>query len=139
MEQEHPDMEFKELYSRYIREEKEESLKMYQEIAPQLTIPVRRTRRWWYASAAAVILILISSTWMLTSDRSPLNARPKYTEAEVRQSLEKTIRALSMCSKTVKEEFSRIEDLTAMTDAIKPARKTPAAGNSKTDSNTTKN
>ncbi|MFA5817516.1 MAG: hypothetical protein WC865_18085 [Bacteroidales bacterium] len=137
MEQEHFDPDFKEIYEWYIREEQEESRKIYDEIAPELTLPVRRIRRWWYPAAAA-LLILVAGTWALTSDKSPFQSKPKYTEAEVRQSLEKTIRALSICSKTVREEFSHIEDLSAMTDAIKPAKRTPAI-DPKSDSNTIKN
>ncbi|TSA32595.1 MAG: hypothetical protein D4R64_15765 [Porphyromonadaceae bacterium] len=137
MEQEHFDPDFKELYDRYIREEQEEARKIYNEIAPELTLPARHIRRWWYPVAAAV-LILTAGTWAVTSDQSPFRSKPKYTEAEVRQSLEKTIRALSIYSKTVREEFSRVEDLTAMTEAIKPGKRTPAI-DPKSDSNTIKN
>jgi hypothetical protein len=139
MEQEHIDPEFKELYDKYIREEKEESLKLYNEIAPQLILPVKRIRRWWYTAAAAVLLLLITGTWALTSNQSPFHPKPKYTETEVRESLEKTIRALSIYSKTVREEFSRVEDLTAMTNAIKPGKKAQDRNNPKIESNTTKN
>ncbi len=139
MEQEHFDPEFKELYDKYIREEKEEALKLYNEIAPQLTLPVKRIRRWWYTAAAAVLLLLITGTWALTSDQSPFRPKPKYTEAEVRESLEKTIRALSIYSKTVRKEFSQVENLTAMTNAIKPAKKALDRTNTKNESNTTNN
>jgi len=128
MEQEHFDPDFQEIYERYIRKEKEENDKVYREIAPELRFPVRRIRHWWYL-AAATVLILIAGTWALTSDLSPFQAKPKYSEAEVRQSLEKTIRALSIYSKTVRKEFSQVEDLAAMTDAIKPSKKIPAANN----------
>jgi len=138
MEQEPFDSDFRDIYNVYIRKEKEESDKIYREIAPALNLPERRIRRWWYPAAAA-ILILIAGTWMLTSDQNPFKPKPKYTQAEIRQSLEKTIRALSIYSKTVRKEFSQVEDLTAMTDALKPAKKLPAAGNLKSDSNTTKN
>jgi hypothetical protein len=138
MEQEHFDPEFQQLYNRYIREEKEESLKIYNEIAPEITLPVRRIRRWFYPAAAA-ILILAAGTWALTSDQSPFKSQPKYSQAEVRESLEKTIRTLSIYSKTVRKEFSKVEDLTAMTDAIKPAKKSSGANNQNPDSNTSKN
>ena len=138
MEQEQFDPEFQEIYDDYIRREKEESDKIYREIAPGLTLPARRIQRRWYAFAATVV-IMLSGTWMLTSVHSPFNSKPKYTQAEIRQSLEHTIHALSTCSKTVREEFSRIEDLTAMTNAIGPSKKGPAGGNQKPDSNTTKN
>jgi len=138
MEQEQFDPDFREIYAGYIRKEREVSDKVYREIAPVLRLPVRRIRRWWYPVAAAV-LILIVGTWMLTSDQSPFRPKPKYTQAEIRQSLEKTIRALSIYSKTVRKEFSQIEELTAMTDALKPVKKIPVAGNQKSDSNTTKN
>ena len=139
MEQEHFDPDFKKLYDQYIREEQEKSQKIYDEIAPEIMLPVRRITRWWYPAAAAVLLILVTGTWAITSDQSPFKAKPKYTQAEVRESLEKTIRALSIYSKTVRKEFSKVEDLTAMTDAIKPTKKIPATGSQKSDSNTTKN
>lgn len=138
MEQEQFDSDFQDIYNEYIRKEREESDKIYCEIAPVMRLPERRIRRWWYPAAAA-ILILIAGTWMLTSDQNPFKPKPKYTQAEIRQSLEKTIRALSIYSKTVRKEFSQVEDLTAMTGALKPAKKLPAAGNLKSDSNTTKN
>ncbi|MCX6225148.1 MAG: hypothetical protein NTV01_10450 [Bacteroidia bacterium] len=138
MKQEHFDPDFQETYNQYIRKEEEDSEKIYREIAAEIKLPVRRIRRWWYP-AAAILLILIAGTWALTSDKSPFHSKPGYTQAEVRESLEKTIRALSIYSKTVRKEFSQVEDLTAMTDAIKPAKKNPAAGNQKSDSNTTKN
>lgn len=138
MEQEHFDPEFKAAYDQYILEEEEEAGKIYAKMAPELKIPVRRIHRWWYPAAAA-LLILVAGTWALTSDQSPFRPKPRYTQVEIRQSLEQTIRALSICSKTVREEFSRIEDLTAMTDAIKPAKKIPSTTSQKTDSNTTKN
>jgi len=93
----------------------------------------------WWITAAAALLLVFAGTWALTSDQSPFRSKTKYTQAEVRKSLEQTIRALSACSKTVREEFSQVEDLTAMTDAIKPAKKVPTVNNSKQDSNTTKN
>ena len=139
MEQEHFDPDFKKLYDQYIREEQEKSQKIYDEIAPEIMLPVRRITRWWYPAAAAVLLILVTGTWAITSDQSPFKAKPKYTQAVVRESLEKTIRALSIYSKTVRKEFSKVEDLTAMTDAIKPTKKIPATGSQKSDSNTTKN
>ena len=138
MEQEHFDPDFQEIYNGYIRQEEEESDKIFREIAPRLTLPARRIQGWWYA-AAAVVLIILSGTWMLTSDHSPFNSKPKYTQAEIRESLGKTIHALSACSKTVRQEFSRIEDITAMTNAIGPSKKGPAGGNQKSDSNTSKN
>jgi hypothetical protein len=139
MEQEHFEPGFQEIYKDYIRKEKEESDRIYREIAPELTLRSGRTGRRWFPAAAAVLLILITGTWALTSDHSPLKSRHKYTKAEVRKSLEKTIHALSACSKTVREEFSRIEDLTAMTSAIKPVKKNTAGGIPKSDSNTIKN
>ena len=139
MEQEHFDPDFKEVYDQYIRKEKEESEKIYREIAQELTLPVRKLRRWWIPSAAAVLLILVAGTWALTSDQSPFRQKPKYTQAEVRESLEKTIRALSIYSKTVRKEFSKVEDLTAMTNAIRPAKKIPSVNNQKSDPNSTKN
>ncbi len=138
MEHEHIDPDFKELYDQYIRAEKAESLKIYEEIASEIELPHKRINRWWYPAAAA-ILILFATTWVITSDHSPFRSKPKYTEAEVRQSLEQTIRALSICSKTVKEEFSRIEDLTAMSAAIKPSKKGASRSNQKQESNSTKN
>ena len=139
MEQEYFDPDFQEIYNDYILKEEEESDRIYREIAPELTIPARRIRRWWYPAAAAVLLILVAGTWALTSDQSPFRQKPKYTQVEIRESLVKTIHALSACSKTVRQEFSRIEDLTAMTNAIGPSKKGPAGGNQKSDSNTTKN
>jgi hypothetical protein len=137
MEQEHIDPEFKELYDKYILGEEEEARILYNEIAPELTLKTKRNHRWWYP-AAAILLILIAGTWALTSDQSPFHPKPKYTQAEIRESLEKTIRALSIYSKTVRKEFSQVEDLTAMTSAIKRTKKIPAPGNQKSDSNTTK-
>jgi hypothetical protein len=139
MEQEQFDPEFQEFYKQFIRKEKEESVKIYREMASQISIPVRHIGRWWIPSAAAVLILVITGIWALTSDHSPFKSKPKYTQAEVKESLGKTIRALSMYSKTVRKEFSKVEDLTAMTDAIRPAKKIPAAGNQKSDSNTTKN
>jgi len=139
MEQEHFDPEFQEIYDQYIRKEEEDSDKIYREIEAEITLPVRPVRRWWYPAAAAVLLILVTGTWALTSDQSPFKAKPKYTQAEVRESLEKTIRALSIYSKTVCKEFSQVEDLTAMTNAIKPAKKVLSPNNQKADTNTTKN
>jgi hypothetical protein len=139
MEQEHVDPDFREIYDEYIRNEKDESEKIYLEIAPELTLPARRINRWWIPAAAAALLLVFAGTWILTSDQNPFRSKSKYTQAEVRKSLEQTIRALSACSKTVREEFSQVEDLTAMTDAIKPAKKVPTENNSKQDSNTTKN
>lgn len=136
MEQEHFDPDFKELYDRYIREEQEEADRIFREIAPQLTLPARRIRRWQYPVAAA-ILILAAGTWALRSDFGSFKPQPKYTEAEVRESLEKTVRALSIYSKTVKEEFGQVENLGAMTEAIKPAKK-EQPGNQPKNSNTTK-
>jgi hypothetical protein len=139
MEQERMDPEFQDAYNQYIKKEKAESDKIFREIAPEISLPVRSIRRWWIPSAAAVLIMVITGTWAITSDQSPFKAKPKYTKAEVRESLEKTIRALSIYSKTVRKEFSKVEDLTAMTDAIKPAKKIPTAGNQKSDPNTTKN
>ena len=136
MEQEHFDPDFKELYDQYIKAEKAEALKLFEEIATDIKLPQRRITRWWYTAAA--VLILAATTWAITSDNSPFRAKPKYTQAEIRQSLEQTIKALSICSKTVKEEFSRIEDLTAMSTALKPPKKS-AASNQKPVNNTTKN
>ena len=138
MEQEHFDPEFKEIYDQYIRAEKAEAMKLYEEIATEIRLPQRRIQRWWYPAAAGA-LILAFSTWAITSDQSPFRTKPKYTQAEVRQSLEQTIRALSICSKTVKEEFSRVEDLTAMSSAIKPPKKGSTTNNQKPVNNTTKN
>jgi hypothetical protein len=138
MEQEQFDSDFRDIYNVYIRKEKEESDKIYREIAPDLSLPERRIRRWWYPAAAA-ILILIAGTWMLTSDQNPFKPKPKYTQAEIRQSLEKTIRALSIYSKTVRKEFSRIEDLAAITEAIRPAKKGMSGNRQKSESNTSKN
>jgi hypothetical protein len=139
MEQEPFDPEFQDLYKQFVRKEKEESVKIYREMASQISLPVRRIRRCWIPSAAAVLIIVITGTWSITSDHSPFRAKPKYTQAEIKESLEKTIRALSVYSKTVRKEFSKVEDLTAMTGAIRPARKIPAAGNQKSDPNTSKN
>ncbi|MFH0761369.1 MAG: hypothetical protein V2A67_07685 [Bacteroidota bacterium] len=121
MEQEHFDPEFQRIYDQYIRKEKEEAANVYSEMLPELKLPARRIR-WWYPVAAAV-LILATGTVLITSDQNPFRTKSKYTDVEVRESLEKTIHALSTCSKTVREEFKRIEDLTAMTEAIKPGRK----------------
>ena len=137
MGQEHFDPEFQELYNRYIRDEEAEAEAAYREMSREITLPARKQRRWWIPAAAA-ILILAGGTWALTSENGPLHPKPKYSKAEIRESLEKTIHALSTCSKTVKEEFSRIEDLTAMTTAIKPSKRAKVPEN-KTDSNTTKN
>lgn len=139
MEQEHFDPDFQEVYNRYILHEKDESRKLYDEIAPEIKLPDRRIPHWWVPAAAAALLILFTGTWALISDQGLFRPKPKYTEAEVRESLVKTIRALSICSKTIREEFSRVEDLTAMADAIKPGKKTPGHGNQKNESNTTKN
>jgi hypothetical protein len=139
MEQERFDPDFKEIYNQYIREEEEESEKIYREMAPELKLPVRKMRRWWIPSVAAVLLILVAGTWAITSLNSPLRQKPKYSQAEVRESLEKTIRALSIYSKTVRKEFSKVEELTAMTSAIRPTKKNPTGGIEKSDQHTTKN
>ena len=78
-------------------------------------------------------------TVLLTSDQNPFRSKTGFTEAEVRESLEKTIHALSTCSKTVREEFRRIEDLTAMTEAIKPGRKPNSRVDQKPNSQTSNN
>ncbi|MFA6126725.1 MAG: hypothetical protein WC699_05430 [Bacteroidales bacterium] len=139
MEQEHFDPDFQEIYEQYIRTEKEESSEIYRDMAAEISLPKRHIRRWWIPAAAAVFLMLITGTWALTSDKSPFRTKPKYTQAEVRESLQKTIRALSIYSKTVRKEFSQVEDLTAMSNAIKPSKKIPAPVNQKSDLNTTKN
>jgi hypothetical protein len=139
MEQEHFDPEFQEIYKQYIRKEEEESTQIYLEMAAEISLPVKRINRWWVPAAAAVLLIVLTGTWAITSDQSPFKAKQKYSQAEVKQSLEKTIRALTIYSKTVRKEFSKVEDLTAMTDAIKPAKKIPAATNQNSDTNTFKN
>ncbi len=139
MEQERFDPDFKEIYAQYIREEEDESEKIYREMAPELKLPVRKMRQWWIPSVAAVLLILVAGTWAITSLNSPFMQKPKYTQAEVRESLEKTIRALSIYSKTVRKEFSKVEELTAMTSAIRPTKKNPAGGIEKSDQHTTKN
>jgi hypothetical protein len=133
------DPEFKPIYDEYVKLEKAEANQAYSEIANGLTLnlPVRRFR--WVYPAAAAILLFFAGTWALTSDQSPFRSKPRYTEAEVRESLEKTIHALTACSKTVRQEFSRVEDLSAMTGAISPGKKGLSPNHDKNESNTTKN
>jgi hypothetical protein len=138
MEQERFDPDFQELYNRYIREEEEQAAEVYKEISHELKLPEPKARRWWYPAAAAAILVLAAGTWAVTSESGPFHPKPGYSKAEIRESLEKTIHALSTYSKTVKEEFSRIGDLSAMSQAIKPAKKS-VTPNVRNESNTTKN
>jgi len=137
MEQEHFDPEFKRIYDQYIRKEKEEAAKVYSEIMPELKLPAKSIR-WWYPVAAA-ILVLVGGTVLFTSDQNPFRPKTGYTEAEVRESLEKTIHALTECSKTVREEFSRVESLTAMAETIRPGNKNQVSPEMKQESNTSNN
>jgi hypothetical protein len=139
MEQEHLDPRFQELYNRYIRLEKEEADRTYQEMQPELRLPETRRTRWWIPAIAATVVILITGTWILTTTPDLFPRKTQYTEAEVRESLEKTIRALSTCSKTVKQEFGQVENLTAMTGAIKPSIRNANRQTTNIDPNTTKN
>lgn len=137
MEQEHFDPDFQRIYDRYICAEQEDAARVYAEVEEDLKLPARRIR-WWYPVAAAV-LVLAAGTVLLTSDQNPFRSKTGFTEAEVRESLEKTIHALSTCSKTVREEFKRIEDISAMTEAIKPGRKPASPVNLKQHSQTSNN
>lgn len=137
MEQEHFDPEFQRIYDQYIRAEQKDAARAYSEMEMDLKLPAKRIR-WWYPVAAAV-LILVAGTVLFTSDQNPFRPKTAFSEAEVRESLEKTIHALSTCSKTVREEFRRIEDLTAMTEAIKPGRKPISSVDQKQNSQTSNN
>lgn len=139
MELEQFDPDFQEIYNHYIRQEKQESDTLYREMEPEFRIPEKRISRRWIPAAAATVLLLVAGTWALTSEYGPFRPKPKYTQAEIRESLEKTIHALSSCSKTIREEFSRVGDLTAMTTAIKPAKKSQTGNMQKSDTNTSKN